>query len=168
MAVSIMATLTIHAQVTTSAMGGSIRSASGEPLTGASVKATHVPTGTVISAMTSANGRFTFANIQPGGPYTVEVSFVGYKPQTRKDVYLELGETGRVDFSLISNSQDLKEVVVTASKGAQALNGGVGTSISAERLQNLPTVGRSLTDFYQAYASGQNNFWRWYLHRRSK
>ena len=153
-----LATFTLQAQVTTSSMGGTIRAASGEPLSGASVKATHVPTGTVISAMTTANGRFSIANIQPGGPYTIEVSFVGYKPQTRKDVFLELGETGRVDFSMVSNSQDLKEVVVTASRGAQALNGGVGTSISSERLQNLPTVGRNLTDFIRLTPQAKTTF----------
>ena len=77
LSLSVMVTFTLQAQVTTSSMGGTIRAASGEPLSGASVKATHVPTGTVISAMTTANGRFFNANIQPGGPYTVEVSFVG-------------------------------------------------------------------------------------------
>ena len=156
--VSVLVTSLIQAQVTTSSMGGTIRSASGEALSGASVKATHMPTGTVISAMTSVNGRFSISNIQPGGPYTVEVSFVGYKPQTRTDVFLELGETGRVDFKMISNTQDLKEVVVTASRGAQALNGGVGTAISSERLQNLPTVGRNLTDFIRLTPQAKTTF----------
>ncbi|NDE62450.1 MAG: carboxypeptidase regulatory-like domain-containing protein, partial [Cyclobacteriaceae bacterium] len=121
-----MATLSIQAQVTTSSMAGSVKSTSGESLSGATVKITHLPTGTTISAATAANGRYNVSNIQPGGPYTVEVSFVGYKAQTKTEIYLDLGETGRVDFSLISNSQDLKEVVVTGSKGTQFVNGGVG------------------------------------------
>ena len=61
---SLLVTSLIQAQVTTSSMGGTIRSASGEALSGASVKATHMPTGTVISAMTSVNGRFSISNIQ--------------------------------------------------------------------------------------------------------
>lgn len=153
-----MATLSIQAQVTTSSMAGSVKSTSGEALSGATVKITHVPTGTTVSAATASNGRYNVSNIQPGGPYTVEISFVGYKAQTKTEIYLDLGETGRVDFTLISNSQDLKEVVVTGSKGTQFVNGGVGTSISADKLQNLPTVGRNLTDFIRLTPQAKTTF----------
>ena len=102
-AIASMATLSIQAQVTTSSMAGSVKSTSGEALSGATVKITHVPTGTIISAATASNGRYNVSNIQPGGPYTVEVSFVGYKAQTKTEIYLDLGETGRVDFNMIGN-----------------------------------------------------------------
>ena len=81
----------IHAQVTTSAIEGFVRSASGEALSGASVKLTHLPTGSVVNSTTSATGRFFIVNLQPGGPYTLEVSFVGYKAESRSQVFLDLG-----------------------------------------------------------------------------
>ena len=157
-AISFVASLSINAQVTTSSMAGTVRSTAGEALSGASVKVTHTPTGTTITAATSATGRFNVSNIQPGGPYTVEVSFVGYKAQTKKDIFLDLGETGKVDFSMVSNNQDLKEVVITGSKGTQFVNGGVGTSIGADKLQNLPTVGRNLTDFIRLTPQAKTTF----------
>lgn len=158
-AATIMAVLTTTAQVTTSSFSGIIRSSSGELLAGASIKLTHVPTGTTISASTGKNGRFNVANIQPGGPYTIEVSFVGFKTQTRNDVFVDLGETGRADFSLISSMGELKEVVVRASRTPQqVLNGGIGTSISAEKLDNIPTVGRNLTDFIRLTPQAKTTF----------
>ena len=59
---------------------------------------------------------------------------------------------------MVSNSQDLKEVVITGSKGTQFVNGGVGTSIGADKLQNLPTVGRSLTDFIRLTPQAKTTF----------
>jgi hypothetical protein len=158
LAMSFLVTNSIFSQVTTSSMAGTIRSTSGEALSGATVKITHVPTGTTVSAASSSSGRFNVSNIQPGGPYSVEVSFVGYKPQTKTEIYLDLGETGKVDFTMISNSQDLKEVVITGAKGNQFVNGGVGTSISSDKLQNLPTVGRNLTDFIRLTPQAKTTF----------
>jgi hypothetical protein len=139
-------------------MAGAIRSTSGEALSGATVKITHVPTGTTVLAASASNGRYNVSNIQPGGPYSVEVSFVGFKPQTKTEIYLDLGETGKVDFTMISNSQNLKEVVITGAKGNQFVNGGVGTSISSDKLQNLPTVGRNLTDFIRLTPQAKTTF----------
>jgi hypothetical protein len=98
----------IHAQVTTSAIEGVVRSATGEVLSGASVKLTHLPTGTVVNSTTSSTGRYFIVNLQPGGPYTIEVSFVGYKAETRSEVYLDLGESAKSDFGLVSTMQELK------------------------------------------------------------
>ena len=68
--------LSTEAQVTTSTMSGVIREAKGT-LPGASVRATHIPTGTAYTTTTSADGRFTITNMRSGGPYTVEVTFIG-------------------------------------------------------------------------------------------
>ena len=146
------------AQVTTSSMSGIVKSGTGEILQGASVKITHVPTGTTVTATTAANGRFVVSNLQPGGPYTVVVTYLGYITQTRTEVYLDLGETGREDFAMSNSSQELKEVVVTAARSKQFVSGGVGTNISAERMQNMPTVGRNLTDFIRLTPQAKTTF----------
>jgi hypothetical protein len=148
----------IHAQVTTSAIEGVVRSAAGEVLSGASVKVTHLPTGTVVNSTTSATGRFFIVNLQPGGPYTLEVSFVGYKAESRSQVFLDLGESAKADFALVSATQELKEVVVSSKRGSSFAAGGVGTSIAAERFDNLPTVGRNLTDFVRLTPQAKTTF----------
>lgn len=73
-------TIGANAQVTSSSMTGTIKDAKGA-LPGASVKATHTPTGTVYSVSTNNDGRFVINNMRVGGPYIFEISFVGYQPE---------------------------------------------------------------------------------------
>ena len=61
------------AQITTSGISGKITSADGEVI-GATVKATHMPSGTVYRAVTNTNGRFNLQGMRVGGPYQVEIS----------------------------------------------------------------------------------------------
>ena len=77
------------AQITTSGVNGKV-TANGEDVIGATVTATHQPSGTVYRAVTNIDGRYTIQGMRPGGPYKVEISYVGYEP--KEDVnYKKLG-----------------------------------------------------------------------------
>ena len=67
----------MNAQVTTSSMNGTIKTSDGEELTGASIVAIHQPTGTKYTTISRAGGNFNISNMRSGGPYSVQVSFVG-------------------------------------------------------------------------------------------
>ncbi|MEJ5995201.1 TonB-dependent receptor [Pedobacter sp. Du54] len=137
-----------NAQVTTSSMTGTIKD-SKEALPGASIKATHTPTGTVYSALTNASGRFLIGNMRIGGPYSIEVSFIGFKPQKLEDVYLKLGETFTVNLVLTDNASVLKEVVISGSKVDPIMNSkksGASTIISRAKIEELPSITRSVND----------------------
>ena len=64
----------LPAQVTTSSITGIIKGSNGDALVGATVTATHEPTGTVYRTSSRAGGRFDIQNVAPGGPYTIKVS----------------------------------------------------------------------------------------------
>ncbi|HYE53386.1 MAG TPA: carboxypeptidase-like regulatory domain-containing protein, partial [Chitinophagaceae bacterium] len=66
----------MQAQVTTSSMSGTVKTSKGEALVGATVTATHVPTGTVYRVTTRSGGLFNIYNMAPGGPYSVAITFV--------------------------------------------------------------------------------------------
>jgi hypothetical protein len=82
----------VNAQVTTSSLGGLVKAANGDALVGATVVATHEPTGTVYRTVSRTGGRFDIQNVAPGGPYTVKVTYVGYGEFSRGDIMIPLGE----------------------------------------------------------------------------
>jgi outer membrane receptor for ferrienterochelin and colicin len=138
------------AQTTTSSMSGVIKTATGEPLIGATVTAIHEPTGTVYKTQTRSGGRFDMTNMNPGGPYTVEVSFVNFTTDKRTDVYLNLGETYKLDAALKDKANELAGVEVSSARAGTSGKGGTQVSISSEKLATLPTVGRNITDYLRA------------------
>ena len=58
------------AQVTTSALGGRVVDANGQPVIGVAVIATHTPSGTVYGVTTNEAGRYTINGMRSGGPYS--------------------------------------------------------------------------------------------------
>ena len=90
---------TAMAQITTSGISGKVTS-DDESVIGATVTAIHQPSGTVYRAVTNIDGRYTIQGMRPGGPYKVEVSYIGYKDKSVNNVNLSLGETTNLTFSL--------------------------------------------------------------------
>lgn len=134
-------------QTTTSSMSGTIKSSDGTTLTGATITATHEPTGTVYRAQSLAGGRFDINYMSSGGPYSVEVSYVNYASDISKDLYLSLGEVFKLNVSLTPKSNVLTEVRVSTLNRNSEIKGGAGTNIGRDKMANLPTVGRNLSDF---------------------
>ena len=77
----VMLATVMQAQVTTSSMSGRVTDVEGAVI-GATVVATHVPTGTVYGASTRTDGSFNLANMRVGGPYVVKISYIGYHTET--------------------------------------------------------------------------------------
>jgi len=131
------------AQVTTSGITGNTKDASGNPLVGATVTATHVPTGTQYRAVSRSGGRFDIQNIPPGGPYTVRISYVGYVEFVRTDINIPLGEQFDVQADMAAASAQMQDVVVTTRR-ATTDRTGAATNISRRQIQNQPNIGRSI------------------------
>ncbi len=134
-----------NAQITTSNMSGVIKNKSGNPLPGSTITAVHIPTGSVYTAQSRSGGRFDINNMNPGGPYTVTVSFVGFETDKKEDVFLSLGETQTLNVSLVDKSTQLSGVIVSGTKGT--IKTGTETNIGRDKLAILPTIGRNLNDF---------------------
>jgi len=136
-------------QVTTSSIAGIVKNSAGNVLPGATITATHVPTGTVYTTSSRTGGRYEINNMNPGGPYTVVVSFVGFDADTKTDIVLALGETRNLDANLGEKSMQLSEVVVAARRTG-TLKTGAETTIGRDKMENMPTVGRNLQDYMRA------------------
>lgn len=138
-----------YSQVTTSKIQGHVLDDTSTGLFGANVVATHTPTGTVSGTMTLESGRFFINNLRVGGPYTITVSYVGYKTIEYTDVYLDLGKAFDLDIQMVGESEQLNEIVITSGKNSTFNNSrtGAATSVGKRELSKLPTISRSAADF---------------------
>lgn len=143
-------------QVTTATILGKITDAKGERLVGAAVKATHVPSGTMYGNITREDGTYTLPNMRVGGPYTVVVSFVGYKDQTFENVLLDLAQKLTLDVVLSDASTNLQAVDVTANR-FDSRRTGAANNFNREAIQKLPTISRSASDIYRLTPASDGN-----------
>lgn len=137
------------AQVTSSSMTGFVKDETNKGLPGATIRAVHQPSGTIYGAATQNDGGFNINNMRVGGPYKVEISYIGYETRTYDNIYLTLGEPYQLNAQITQGGKQLKEVSVVAGRNPILNNQrtGASTNISTAQLNTLPTVSRSLSDF---------------------
>ncbi|MBE9489090.1 MAG: TonB-dependent receptor [Bacteroidetes bacterium] len=146
-------------QVTTSNIKGLILDETSQSLPGANVVAIHVPTGTKHGAATNFDGRYNLLNLRVGGPYSITVSYVGYKDQVFNDVFLTLGKTLNLDATLVADSEQLETVVIEGTGGTGTFGSdrtGAETSVGRRELTRLPTISRSQADFTRLEPTASN------------
>ena len=150
----LLLSLSAIAQETSSTLNGHITDSKGAFISGATITIKHEPTGFVTSTQTNSKGLFYVSNLKPGGPYTIKISFVGFKEEVYNDVNLGLGNNPEVGVVLKTTATELKEVTVT-SAGRKVIAGS--TTIGSRQLSTLPTLGRSLSDFTRLTPQSNNN-----------
>ncbi len=147
----------VKAQVTTASMSGRV-SSSNESVIGATIIVIHEPSGTRYGTITNVDGRYNLQGMRVGGPYRVNVSYIGYQTSIYTDITLRLGENYILDMSLNESSEALDEVVITAYRSVAKT--GMATNISERQITTLPTINRSITDFTKLspFAGSSNSF----------
>jgi hypothetical protein len=155
-----LASLGVWAQVTTSSLSGIVTDKTGEPLPGATIVATHTPSGTNYGTSALVSGKYTIPGMRVGGPYTVKITFVGYKEQLFENVYLSLGVAANVNAKLEDASTELSEVVVTSDRNDifSSDRTGAAASFNRDAINRLPTIGRTVNDIikYNVYSNGSS------------
>jgi hypothetical protein len=164
-----------YSQVTTSGMSGKITAGNNEPLVGATVAAVHVPTGTQYGTITNADGRYNVVGMRIGGPYKIEISYVGYQKAVFNDVQLQLGSNYVLDATLQESSEQIAEIVVSTSSTSNMKSDRAGaiTSVNKDAINAMPTITRSMNDIMRlspqssttsnGYAVGGGNYRQSYV-----
>lgn len=146
--------------VTTSSLSGIVIDKDNAALPGANVIAVHVPSGTQYGASTRINGQFNIPNMKIGGPYTVTVSFVGFSKETKDDIFLNLGQQLRLDFTLAEETLIGEEVLITADR-TEIFNSnrtGAETFIKPKDVSLLPSIKRSTRDLTRLDPRSDGNY----------
>jgi len=135
------------AQVTSSGMTGQVVGPQGSPAPGTVVTITHVPTGSVKTAVVNSSGSFNVTGLRVGGPYTVVFDSDTYEDTTITDIFIDLGETLPLDLALESSS-NLEVISVTGSQVSMTAFGAnsPSRSFSLNDLQTVPAINRNIND----------------------
>ena len=75
-----MASPLLFAQITTSAVNGTVKNNADEPLVGATIVATHQPSGTKYSTVSRAGGQFSIQNMRVGVGVTMFTGMTNRSP----------------------------------------------------------------------------------------
>ena len=153
-----------YAQVTNSSLSGTVKSSSGERLPGVTVEAIHKPTGSKYYATTDGQGSYAIPSIRPGGPYSVKITYTGYKTSEISEINAPLGNSITVNLVLENEVNLLKEVVVKQSSTNGAFSKGrtgASTQFSERQITSIPILGsRSINSVtkYSPYAGANGSF----------
>jgi outer membrane receptor protein involved in Fe transport len=154
----LLITVASMAQVTTSSISGSVKTSDGKGLEGASVTATHGPSGTVYTTVSNRSGNFNLPGLRVGGPYTVKFDYVGLKSETVQDIYLALGEPYNINSVLTDAARSLTEVVVLSQARRSGVDKNNSTTVVGQRqIATLPSISRSITDFTRLTPQANGN-----------
>ena len=107
---------------------------SGEPLPGVNVAIM----GTTQGAITDVDGYYFIVNVRPGS-YDLRASFIGFTPELREGIRVNIDLTTEIDFVLQEEAVGLDEVVVTSVRPVVQRDVSASVAnITAEEIENLP------------------------------
>ena len=157
--VILITTIKVNAQETTAEIQGLI-TVGNAGIAGANITAIHQPTGTKYVTTSRKDGRYNLSNLKIGGPYLLQVTYVGLKTEKQDDITLLLGQSYKANFAMVETSSTLKDVVVTSTKQDKIFNNartGSQETFNRNQITSLPTISRSYKDIIKltpTYNSG--------------
>jgi hypothetical protein len=138
------------AQTTKTSLSGRITTAQGAVISGASVVVTLMSTETVYGCASNTTGRYFIPDIRPGGPYQIEVSYLGFQKFLIPAVFLKLDEPLVTDIVLQDRINSLPEISIRAARTdalIRSATSGPAFHFGKEDIRLLPSVKRGIADF---------------------
>ena len=107
-----------------------------EPLIGVTVAVenTNPPIGT----FTDIDGNFSLS--LPVGSYSIKASYIGYKPETKFNIEANSGNINILNFELVEDLGELKEVVINANRTIRATTVETPNSLQRLGVQEIKTT----------------------------
>ena len=134
------------AQVLYGSLTGTVADPSGAVIQGAEVTALEVQTGVTHTQATDSTGNYRFNNLFPG-TYKVTIASKGFSTQETSGVLVQANEIARVNAQLKAESSTQNVTVTTEAPLLQTDKADVHTDISAQQIEDLPTMGTQGRNF---------------------
>ncbi|MCY4562436.1 MAG: TonB-dependent receptor [Flavobacteriaceae bacterium] len=152
---------TVAQGVTSGSISGTVKSNTSEDIFGANVVAEHTPSGTKYGTITDEKGNFRFPSVRIGGPYTLTLTYSGFKETIIEDITISLGETYRLDATMYEERTRLDEVVVEINRSSiiNSSSTGATSKFNEQKINVLPNLDRSTEGFIRLTPqAGSNGF----------
>ena len=128
---------TLDAQVLYGGIVGTVKDSSGAAVPGATVTITNKGTALERTAVTSAEGVYSFTNVQAGS-YDVKASLQGFKEFVKSGVPVNVNEVSRVDVALEVGALTETVTVASAQELLQTDKADTHTEIKSATIAQLP------------------------------
>ena len=129
-------------QVSSGAISGTVKDASGAVIAGATVTATNRGTGLVRTAQSGADGHYGFTNL-PVGIYDVKSESAGFQSQTQQNLNLSVGQEAVINFSMAVGAVAESVTVSAEAPLVDTTSGVLGGLVNEQKVTELPLNGRS-------------------------
>lgn len=140
---------TIHAQVITGTLSGTVQDSSGAVIPGATVVLRDALSGATRTATTSGKGSFTFAAIN-SGDYNLSITAASFKGFEVNGIHLDPGDSRTVPSLILTSGGNSETVTVTADNNNVPLDSGERSElITSEDIKHLSVEGRDVTELFK-------------------
>lgn len=140
MAIAVFAVMVVG-QTPTGSLAGTVSGPDGV-LPGATVELTYTVTGKVMTTTTNNDGRFNFAQLDPG-TYTVKITAQGFKGFLATDVKVDIGREYSIAPVLEVGGIQETVTVTTGADIVTSTTGQVSNTVSMQQIQSFPLLTRN-------------------------
>jgi outer membrane receptor protein involved in Fe transport len=147
------------AQTSSATLSGLVTDTSGGAVSGATVSVRNTETGATRRATSDAAGRYSLAQLPPGG-YELTVELAGFSSVVRSGVVLTVGGVAVQDVTLAVGQVTEKVTVVVAEPLVETAKADLSRVVAEAEIQSLPNIGRNFVDFVKlssGVAPGREN-----------
>ena len=134
----------LHAQVDTGTITGTITDSSSAVVGGAKVTLTNEGTSAALSTTADSGGGYTFTPVRIG-TYSITVTYQGFQTTTQKNIVVNVGSALAVNFALKPGQVTEVVEVTTTTPLLETQTSSVGQVIDQKNVNDLPLNGRNFT-----------------------
>src|SRR5262245_64113722 len=131
----------LFAQGALSEVNGTATDQSGAVLPGVTVTLTEETTGLVRTVVTNDTGRWVLPALQPGR-YTIKAELSGFQTQNRSGVVVNVGQAITINLALPVGTLTDQVTVSAEAPLVEVTRSDVGTNVTGQNIDALPTAGR--------------------------